>query len=387
MPVLAAMDDTLLYKSGKKISGTSWRRDPLGPKFRPNFVWANRWVQTSLIVPESGFNSGAHAIPIDIVHAPTPHKPRKGADEDALKEYQQEQKRMNVSQVGLDRIRQLRKKLNWAPETKERRLIMAVDGGYTNKTIFGATLEKTTVVGRIRKDAKLFAKPVLDENAKGRKRVYGDALPTPEQFRQDESVPWQSVKAFAAGQSWDFDVKVVAPVRWKSAPGRDLQLVIVRPVAFRPTKESRLQYRDPAYILCTDSSMSVQQLLQAYLWRWEIECNFRDEKTVIGAGDPQVRTQTAVENTTAFAVASYAMLQTAAIIAGIADTGMPLPKWRTAQPPRRCSTNQLITRLRAELWGKSLGIHFSGFETNDDRKRTLQNAKFSIGASVFSATT
>jgi hypothetical protein len=387
MPVLAAMDDTLLYKSGKKIAGTSWRRDPLGPKFRPNFVWANRWVQTSVLVPENGFESGARAIPVDIAHAPTPRKPRKGADEETWKEYRREQKRMNVSQVGLNRMRGLREKLNCAPATKERQLVMAVDGGYTNNTIFGAALENTTVIGRIRKDAKLFAKPEQIENAKGRKRVYGDVLPTPEQIRQDETIQWQSVKAFAAGQSWDFDVKIVTPVRWKSAPGRDLQLVVVRPIALRPTKGGRLQYREPAYILCTDPSMPVQELLQAYLWRWEIEGNFRDEKTAIGVGDPQVRTQTAVENTTAFAVASYAMLQTAAILSGIADTGLPLPKWRTAQPPKRCSTNQLIARLRAELWGKALGIHFSGFETNDDRRRTLQNAKSGIMASVFTAST
>ncbi|MDR2051685.1 MAG: hypothetical protein LBQ63_07950, partial [Deltaproteobacteria bacterium] len=38
-------------------------------------------------------------------------------------------------------------------------------------------------------------------------------------------------------------------------------------------------YRNPAYLLCTDPDLPVERLLQAYLWRWEIELNFRDEKT------------------------------------------------------------------------------------------------------------
>ena len=250
---------------------------------------------------------------------------------------------------------------------------------------FRTALENTTVIGRVRKDAKIFAKPERAENARGRDRVYGDVLPTPEQIRQDDAIAWQSVRAYAAGQSWDFEVKTVAPIRWKPSSKRDLQLVVVRPIAFRPTKGSHLQYREPAYIICTDPNLPIQQLLQAYLWRWEIEVNFRDEKTVIGVGDPQVRTKSAVENTMAFAVASYAMLQTAAIMAGIADTGLPLPKWRTAQPPNRCSTNQLIARLRAEIWGKAFGLHFSGFETNEDRKRTIQYDKSTLMTSVFSA--
>ena len=41
--IVAHMDDTVLRKVGKTIHGTGWRRDPLGPAFHTNFIWAQRY--------------------------------------------------------------------------------------------------------------------------------------------------------------------------------------------------------------------------------------------------------------------------------------------------------------------------------------------------------
>ena len=43
-----------------------------------------------------------------------------------------------------------------------------------------------------------------------------------------------------------------------------------------------------------------------------VDLNFRDEKTVLGVGDAQVRTQAAVETVPCFVVAAYAFLLLAA---------------------------------------------------------------------------
>lgn len=70
-------------------------------------------------------------------------------------------------------------------------------------------------------------------------------------------------------------------------------------------------------------------MLQAYVWRWDIEVNFRDKKTFLGAGQAQVRRENSVENVPALAVAAYAMLLTSATEAygptGQPDT-LPSPK-------------------------------------------------------------
>jgi len=46
--IVAHMDDTIIKKSGKKIPGTSWKRDPLEPPFNTNFIWGQRFLQISM---------------------------------------------------------------------------------------------------------------------------------------------------------------------------------------------------------------------------------------------------------------------------------------------------------------------------------------------------
>jgi hypothetical protein len=76
---------------------------------------------------------------------------------------------------------------------------------------------RTTFIGRIRKDAKLFLPlPEPGESkSSGRPRRYGLPASTPEQVLKDESIPLQKVFAFAAGQMREFSLKIVQPVYWR----------------------------------------------------------------------------------------------------------------------------------------------------------------------------
>ena len=70
-PLCVSLDTTLLGKTGRKVAGARWRRDPLGPPFQVNLVWSQRFLQTSAIVPESFDKpSRARALPIDLRHCP-----------------------------------------------------------------------------------------------------------------------------------------------------------------------------------------------------------------------------------------------------------------------------------------------------------------------------
>lgn len=362
MPFFAAIDDTLVGKSGRKVVGTSWRRDPLGPPFRTNFIWAQRFLQVACVIPESGLNSRARAIPLEFHHAPTPKRPGKRATEAQLAQYKNQQAALRISAVGCERLHALRDKLDAQDSASRRLLVTAVDGSYTNNTVFRNIPERTVIVGRIRKDAKLFQVPDVSRvSGKGRRRVYGKELPTPEQIRQDESIPWQQVEAYAAGRPHSFDVKVVGPLRWKGAGGRNLKVVVIRPLGYRPSKDSRILYRNPAYLICTDSNLELTTLLQAYLWRWEIEVSFRDQKTLLGLGEAQVRNTNSVANVPEFISAIYAYLHLAAIRAGIHSNTIPAPKWQNQHTDKRATTSQMISLLRAELWGKALGVIKNGF--------------------------
>lgn len=217
---------------------------------------------------------------------------------------------------------------------------------------------RTTLIGRIRKDAKLYAQPIQTKS-RGRKRYYGDPVPTPEQYRQDKSIPWQQTKAFLGGQQIDIEFKAIGPLRWRASGRRDLLLVILRPLAYRLAKGRRLHYRDPIYLICTDLELPLPQLVQAYLWRWEIEVGFRDQKTLLGSGEAQVWKLAAVERIPALIAATYGFLHLA--IAKVWKDGnnaglLPRPRWQTTSEGLRISTQQAINLFRAELWGEVLGV-------------------------------
>jgi hypothetical protein len=360
-PLVAMIDDTLLRKRGRKVSGAGWRRDPLGPPFRPNFIWAQRFVQVSAALPESGSTGRACGVPVDLVHAPSAKKPKKTASAEQHKEYLEEQKRLRVSVVGANCLARLRSDMDKNASCNQRKLIVAVDGGYTNKTMLKDIPHNTTVIGRIRKDARLYCAPQEVHCGKGRRRVYGDLLPTPEQIRQDDSIPWISVRAYGARAFHDFQIKTLDSVRWQKTGKRDVRIVVIRPLSYRPSKKHRLLYRDPAYLLCTDPKLPLDQLLQSYLWRWEIELNFRDEKTVLGMGEAQVRTKNAVESVPALIAASYAFLTLAAARCKHKPNPLPAPKWRVNSPSQRPTTVQMIGALRSQLWARSIDSNFTHF--------------------------
>jgi hypothetical protein len=367
-PLISALDDTRLKKTGRKTHGVKYTRDPLGPPFHVNFIKAQRFVQISMA--SSCDNGMARMIPIDLVHAPAVQKPRGDADPQALAQYRQAQREAALPQVAANRLAILRSAMDEDGQ-QNRMLWSVVDGGYTNRTFLKNLPGRTRAIGRIRADAKLYERPESSVGKTGRNRVYGPRAPTPEALRQDPTIPWQPIEAFAAGKTHTFKIKTLGPVRWPPAGGQDLRLIVIAPLSYRLCKQGKLLYRKPAYLICTDLDAALEQILQAYLWRWDIEVNFRDEKTLLGVGQAQVRDEQSVERVPALAVAAYAMLLTSATLNfgpdGKPTNGLPAPKWQPKQR-LRASTQSLINLLRHELWAQSIRFHSFVSPSSHDTK-------------------
>ena len=382
-PLVAALDDTRLRKTGRKTHGVKYTRDPLGPAFHVNFIKAQRFVQISIASPAD--NGMARMVPIDFVHAPAAQKPRGDADEDTLVKFRQAKRETALPKVGADRLSKLRRNMDEEGQ-HDRPLWTVVDGGYTNRTFIKHLPDRTTAVGRIRADAKLYHLPVSTEGKPGRNRVYGNRAPTPEELRKDTSVPWQRVEAFAAGKTHSFKIKTLAPLRWRPAgKEHDLRLIVIAPLGYRLTKNGKLLYRKPAYLICTDPNADIQEVLQAYIWRWDIEVNFRDEKSLLGVGQAQVRNEHSVEKVPALAVAAYAMLLASSIQAygptGKPDS-LPTPKWRNKETLRP-STQSLLQHLRHEVWADAL--HFCSFASHPYPNTKLEKLDMPIESALFYA--
>ena len=391
-PVVAALDDTLCKKTGRHIPGATFARDPQSPPFHVNLCRGLRFVQASVLVRATPWLGPARALPVRFEPAPPAVKPKglqrapqhsgnhqrnrktnqnrnakkkTGAKADNKKltiltpeekQYRLQKKARALTQVGVRVLHSLRQALDARPATCQRQLLASGDGSYTNRTVLRQLPERTTFIGRIRKDAKLSQAlpPAAATRSGGRPRRYGADAPTPEQVLDDDAVPATKVRCFAAGEVREIPVKVMPNIYWRKAgPDLCLQLVVIKPLGYRLRKGSRLLYRQPAFLICSDPELDLQSLLQAYIDRWEIECNHRDEKSLIGVAQGQVWSPKAVARLPQFQVAIYSLLMLASILAyGFERSAayLPLPLWR--RKSIRPSILDLLNLLRDQIFAR-----------------------------------
>jgi hypothetical protein len=247
-------------------------------------------VQASVLVRAAQFLGPARALPVRFEPAPPAVKPpslkgarkhsrkdqtnqkknqkknakkkiraragnKKAAVSPEEKEYRLRKKLRALPQVGVRVLQSLRDALDARPDTRQRQLLVSGDGSYTNRPVLQNLPERTTFIGRIRKDAKLFwtLPPLTATRSGGRPRRYGAPAPTPEQVLHDDTVPVVKVRCFAAGQVREIPVKVVRTVYWRKAgPDMPLLSVVIKPLGYRLRKGSKLLYRQPAFLICTD---------------------------------------------------------------------------------------------------------------------------------------
>lgn len=376
---VVAIDDSTTRKTGRRIPGCGWRRDPLSPPFHVNFSWGQRVLQFSAALPAA--DGSARLVPIDWTEAPLPRKPRRTAGADQWSAYAEARRQANINAVAVRRIANLR-------TATTRPIHFVVDGRFTNRTVLRQLPADTVMIGRIRKDTKLY-EPCAPRKANGRPRRYGKVLPTPDQLRTDEAA-WTEVQVWATDRAHILKVKTTGPVmariRGVCAPVR---VVVIAPLGYRLRHGSRILYRQPAYLLATDPLMPVERIVQEYLWRWDIEVNLRDEKCLLGVSEAQLRHPQSVQRHPAGAVAAYALLLLAAWDAyghQGRPPSVPLPKWRRRRPPLRPTTGLLLSQLRVELWAQCLRRDtLRHFWSRHPRDHNSHKPRADLAAAVFHA--
>jgi hypothetical protein len=341
-----AVDDTRVRKTGRCITQAAYHRDPMSPPFHPNLMLGLRFLQASLLLPlHGGGEFSARAIPIRFEEVSTIKKPGKRADPQAWEQYRADRKRFNLSQRFVESVAQIRTALDGAGGDSKI-LVIAGDGSFCNRTALGKIPARTELIVRTRKDAKLCLPA-----APGTRRIYAADKFTPEQVRHDPQLSWHTSKVFYGGKHRKIRYKLLSPVLWqRGARTRQLRLFVIAPTPYRKRKSSRLYYRDPAYLLCTDLNSSPRRLLQIYFDRWQIEVNHREEKDTLGVGQAQLWHPLGVPKQPALVVAAYSAMMLAALSTFGPQRGpayAALPKWRRSA--KRPSCLDLITLLRREV--------------------------------------
>lgn len=344
--IAVAIDDTRLRKTGRHIATAFYQRDPLSPKFRFNLMWGLRFLQLSLLVPLYRSQPvSPRGLPLRFVECPAVKRPGKKASDEQWDAYRKLCKTENLSKHAVAAISNLRTALDQTGAAAKKLLIIG-DNSFCNRTLFGATLERSELVVRARKDIRL-----CRQAPAGSARFYATNKFTPEQVRLDESIPWSTADIFHGGQWRSVRYKEVSSVYWQNgARKRPLRLIVVGPIPYHVPRRGRLHYHQAAYVLTTDLSIAAGNLLQTYFDRWQIEVNHREEKDTLGVGQAQLRAKPSVARQPGFVVAAYSALLLAGLLAygpGRGEAYEPLPKWRRSASRPSCL--DLLTVLRKQI--------------------------------------
>jgi hypothetical protein len=351
--LVVAADDTLLRKTGKQIYNAGYLRDPLSPKFRYNLVLGLRYLQLSLLLPlyqtTAGAVSRACALPIRFGLAAVIRKPkvRRGhaLTAEQLATYEAAKRANTLSHYLVDVVTELRAWLD-THGLARKVLLLVVDNGYCTQTVFGLVSRTVHLLARAKGNNRLYHW----DAATGQARA--DDGFTPEAVRTDRDQPWQRATVwFGPGQT-TIKYKVVERVVWPGGAGpRVLRLIVIASTPYKRRKHAVTNYRQPGYLLTSDLRAPVAYLIQCYFDRWQIEVNHREEKTVLGVGQAQVSSQSAVEREPGFAVAAYSLLKLATLQAlGPTRTAdyAELPAWYAGA--RQPSCEDLLQKVRREAW-------------------------------------
>ena len=359
-------DETKLKKTGKKIPGTQYHRDPLSPPFHTNFIYGLRILQGSALLPLYSSVPGedsvrARGVPVCFRNIPVIKKPGKRASEEDILKYKEEKKKYNLSTYFVKTAKETR--IAYDKAGASHKVIIAVtDGGFCNKTVFGADLDRIDILSRCRKDAVLCRK----EQKNTSRRFYSKDKFTPESIRINSEINWEKTDVFLGGRNRTIRYKEVNNILWQGgAKRKPLRLIVLARTAYRTTKNGKTYYKNPAYLLTDNLEASVPMLIQMYVDRWEIEVNHRDEKTTLGVGQAQVWNINSVTKQPAFVVATYSMMLLASISCfGSTRTSryIKLPKWRNKS--ERPSCNDLVNILTKEIISNPNKLVKYGMKTN-----------------------
>jgi hypothetical protein len=139
-------------------------------------------------------------------------------------------------------------------------------------------------------------------------------------------------------------VQALRGVLWYSACKEERVAVVL-------LRDPTGSWRDEA-LLCTDVTMSVEEIVAGYCRRWSIEVAFHDAKQYLGMEDAQVWSDLSVQRAhpMAFFCMSLAMLW-------YARYGQTLPEVKRERPWYKevvTTFTAMLGKLRLAIWGKRI---------------------------------
>jgi hypothetical protein len=284
-PVLVPMDDTTAQHRGKKVYGKGCHHDAVRSSHtHVVWRWGHRWIVLAISV-KLPFTWRRWALPV----LAALYRP---------KELNQAERRRHKTAPEL--ARQLMAVLiHWFPG---RKFIFLGDGGYASHELARFCRRHrshATLVSRFHKDANLYDPPPGVRRRKGRPRVKGPKLPTPQQTvartrRTRATVGWyggggRRVELVSATGHWYKSGQGLVPIRWVY------------------THDIQGTHRDD-YFYTTDPDLPPAQIITWFTARWPIETTFQEVRAHLGFESTRQRVAQSVLRTGPCLLGLYSLI-------------------------------------------------------------------------------
>lgn len=263
--VWLAVDDTLCHKRGAKVAfGGIFLDAVLSTKKHKVFRYGNNWVLLGLVIQLPFRKDRYFCLPICW----------------RVYEKRGDKKRSEHRSKGELAAELVTLAASWLPQKK---VMVIGDCAYMGRPLLRDRAPNVEMLGPIRWDAALY-----ELAPAGGRRKKGKRVATPKaMLGDDENWPGQELCVTLTGEERTLVVKVIRDVCWYHAAGSPaVQVVLVR--------DPSGKWRDEA-LVCTDLSLSAEEVIAGYCRRWSVEVAFADAKQQLGFHDAQVWCEKSVE--------------------------------------------------------------------------------------------
>ena len=287
-PIVLGLDDHIERRRGEQIAAKGIYRDAVRSS-KSFFVKTSglRWVSMMLLAPIP-WAKRIWALPFLTVLAPS-------------ERYHAERGRRHKTLTDWARqlIAQVRR---WLPE---RAIVVVADSTYAVLALLASCIglpTPVTMITRLRLDAALYdPAPPREKGKKGAPRKKGRRQPTLTERLHDPQTVWERVTLAWYGRTrrsvelasgtavWYHGGLPVVPIRW----------VLIR------DGEGTF---DPQALLCTDLTISAQQIVEWFVLRWQLEVTFEEARAHLGVETQRQWSALAIVRTTPALLALFSLV-------------------------------------------------------------------------------
>ncbi len=283
--VVAIADDSLYKHCGKKICAAGWQHDGSAPQHARKKGYGLCFVVMGIAVSLPGISGRVFCLP---------YAARLWWPENA-KVSPERLKRRSKPELAAELIHLTN---GWLDQGRTLRVVG--DIAYTCHTVLKSLPAGTHFTGRVRLDSALFEPPVLPvKRPQGRPRTKGERLPTPAEMFQDPGLPWREMRVMSSGSEVVLQVYHLLAI-WYHVLGPQI-------VAFLLVHDPSGMHADAVFV-DTDVCASADEIVRRYFSRWSIEIMNRETKQLLGAADPQCRSELSVMRTPMLAYWAYSLV-------------------------------------------------------------------------------